>query len=263
MEILISILSLGSLGFLFGLGLAFASKKFRVISNLQLEEIYAKLPQANCGACGMAGCWGFAEGLTKGLCAIERCVVAEEGTREEIAKILGVELKPKLKTVAVLHCQGGKIRAKDKFIYKGIKDCISANLLMLGPKACIYGCIGYRSCVRACAFGAIMMSEEDLPVIDEDKCTSCRRCVEVCPKQLFSLVPKEKIYIVKCNSKDLGRKVREVCTVGCIGCGRCEKVCSVDAIHVIDNLAVIDFEKCNSCGECFKVCPRKCIQARF
>ena len=41
----------------------------------------------------------------------------------------------------------------------------------------------------------------------------------------------------------------------CIGCKKCEKTCQHDAIKVIDNLAVIDYAKCEDCGECAMVCP--------
>ena len=50
-----------------------------------------------------------------------------------------------------------------------------------------------------------------------------------------------------------------VCASSCIGCGLCEKECKKDAIHVIDNLAVIDYAKCINCKMCTKVCPRDAI----
>lgn len=37
------------------------------------------------------------------------------------------------------------------------------------------------------------------------------------------------------------------------------KICKFDAIHVIDNHAVIDYDKCRSCGLCVKECPKQCI----
>jgi ferredoxin len=33
----------------------------------------------------------------------------------------------------------------------------------------------------------------------------------------------------------------------------------VDAIHVVDNLARFDYEKCTAVGACAKACPTKCI----
>ncbi len=259
MQILIPILALGGLGIIFGVGLAIAAKKFCVVTDPRIEQIYSKLPGANCGACGMPGCMGFAEGLIHGTCTVEKCASTEEKLRHDIAKILGVEVKTRVKTLAVLHCHGGSKRVKDKFNYIGNKDCITANLIMEGSKVCVYGCIGYGTCERVCPFGAISMNNENLPVVDKDKCTACGKCVETCPKKLFSLVPVSKNYVVRCKSSYAGKNVMDVCSVGCITCRKCEKACPVKAIQIIDNLAVIDYKICDNCGECFKVCPTKAI----
>jgi ferredoxin len=106
------------------------------------------------------------------------------------------------------------------------------------------------------------MSDEALPVVDRNKCKACNKCVEACPKKLFSLVPVAHKVYVACSSHDLGKDTKAVCPVGCIACRKCEQVCPVDAIHVIDNLAVIDYHKCTSCGECVKACPMKTILTR-
>lgn len=259
MEILIPILTLGILGALFGLGLAIASKRFAVKTDRRLEMIAGLLPGANCGACGGAGCFGFAESLLSGKLSVSACRVAEQKTKEKIAEILGEKLETQVKKTAVLHCHGGSKRVKDKFIYSGTKDCVSANLVHKGPKACVYGCIGFGTCVSVCPFGAITMNEEDLPVIDENKCTVCGKCVAICPKKLFSLESINKTYAVRCKSLDFGKVVLDVCCAGCIACHKCEKACPVSAIKVVDNLAAIDYKVCSNRGECFKVCPTKAI----
>ncbi len=258
MDILIPILTLGSLGLLFGVGLAIASKKLAVQTDPRLERIHGLLPGSNCGVCGGAGCFGFAESILSGKLSIDACRVSDDKVKEEIAKLLGKNLEKKVKKVAVLHCWGGR-KVKDRFIYQGIEDCVAANLVLGGQKECVFGCLGFATCVRACPFGAITMNEEELPVVDENKCTACSKCVAVCPKKLFSLVPASKIYAVRCKSQDLGKHVMEACSVGCIACRKCEKACPTGAIKVIDNLAVIDYNICDNRDECFKVCPTNCI----
>ncbi len=49
------------------------------------------------------------------------------------------------------------------------------------------------------------------------------------------------------------------CTYGCLGYGDCARACNYDAIHVIDGLATVDYEKCVGCGACGLVCPRNII----
>ena len=47
----------------------------------------------------------------------------------------------------------------------------------------------------------------------------------------------------------------EVLIAKCNGCGLCVKVCPFDAIHKVDGVAVIDYDKCTLCGACVDVCP--------
>ncbi len=66
MIILWAVLILAGLGLLFGLGLAVASKVFYVKEDTRVEDITKILPNANCGACGVAGCHAYAEAIISG-----------------------------------------------------------------------------------------------------------------------------------------------------------------------------------------------------
>ena len=64
--ILWSFLILGGLGLTFGVILAISSKIFYVKTDTRIEDVKKLLPNYNCGACGFAGCSGFAEAIVKG-----------------------------------------------------------------------------------------------------------------------------------------------------------------------------------------------------
>jgi len=49
------------------------------------------------------------------------------------------------------------------------------------------------------------------------------------------------------------------CAYGCLGFGDCERACAFDAIHVVDGLATVDYQKCVGCGACERACPRHII----
>ncbi len=49
------------------------------------------------------------------------------------------------------------------------------------------------------------------------------------------------------------------CAYGCFGFSDCVEACGFDAIHIIDGLAVVDYEKCVGCGACVGACPRNII----
>lgn len=52
----------------------------------------------------------------------------------------------------------------------------------------------------------------------------------------------------------------QACAFGCLGFGDCTKACKFDALHMVDGLAVVDYEKCTGCTACSKACPRDLIE---
>jgi len=52
----------------------------------------------------------------------------------------------------------------------------------------------------------------------------------------------------------------QACKFGCLEFGDCVEACKFDALHIIDGLATVDYEKCTGCGACAKACPRNLIE---
>lgn len=259
-SILVAIAALGGLGLAFGAILAFASKLFHVEIDPKIVEVRDALPGANCGACGFPGCDALAKAITTGDAPVTACPVGGEACVQKISKIMGIEAKAGEKMVARVLCKGNYDRTIKKFDYQGINDCKASAMIQGGDKACPYGCLGSGSCVTVCPFDAIHVVN-GVAIVDENKCTACEKCISECPKNIITLVPLKQKVVVDCSNLQFGKVVKEDCKVGCIGCKICEKACPFDAIHVVDNLAKIDYEKCTNCMVCAERCPTKAITA--
>jgi len=85
-------------------------------------------------------------------------------------------------------------------------------------------------------------------------------CAAVCPRNLIVPMPYKNEMYVSCASVASPKISAKVCGNGCISCRKCESICHADAIHVINNVAVIDYDKCVSCGLCATACPRQIIR---
>ncbi len=57
----------------------------------------------------------------------------------------------------------------------------------------------------------------------------------------------------------VGGRGPNICKFGCLGFGNCVKACKYDAIHVVNGVARVDFEKCVGCMLCAAACPRSII----
>ena len=172
---------------------------------------------------------------------------------------MGLDAAPEVKYVAFVPCSGSAETAKLFFEYDGPKDCVAAMRFgNKGPKQCQFSCIGLGNCVRACQFGA-MHIVNGVAKVDRDKCVGCMACADACPKKIIEKVPYKQAVLVGCRSEDKGAQTRKMCDAGCIGCMKCQRECPHEAIKVVNNVAVIDYDKCTGCGHCAEVCPRHII----
>ncbi|MCQ2557502.1 MAG: RnfABCDGE type electron transport complex subunit B [Oscillospiraceae bacterium] len=56
-------------------------------------------------------------------------------------------------------------------------------------KMCDFGCIGCMKCQRECPADAIHVVDA-LAVVDNDKCTKCGHCAEICPRHIITNLSK-------------------------------------------------------------------------
>jgi len=238
---LIAIAILSGLGLFFGVGLAVASRFLRVDEDPRLEMLEQMLPGSNCGACGEAGCRAFAETLVSGARAPSACTVGSPGDIESVAVFLGVDPGQQEKRVARLHCAGGLGLARQIAEYEGYETCRAAHLVGGGGKGCAWGCLGLDDCMVACTFDAIAMNDQKLPVVDVEKCTACDDCVEVCPRDLFDIMPLSHSLIVQCKAPLEGEEALYVCQVACDACGKCAQDAAPGLIVMENNLPVVNY----------------------
>lgn len=259
MTFIVPILIFIAIAGVIGFGLAFLSEKLKVERDERIDDVARYLAGINCGGCGCAGCDGFAEKLVKGEADISACNPTSADNKANIQKILGLTAEQSKQMVAIVHCNGGNV-CRDKFAYQGLGDCQSAVLIAGGAKACSVGCLGLGSCVDSCQYDAITVNKDTgVAEIDSSKCISCGACVSACPKRIISRIPTTAKVYIACSNTWRGKAVREVCKNGCIACGMCERKCPNGAIKISNNLAVIDYDKCDGCGICASICPSKCI----
>lgn len=145
---------------------------------------------------------------------------------------------------------------KKKFPYRAALVACKGGCSADGNSACEYGCIGCGKCTEVCKFGAVSINESGVAQVDEEKCIACGMCAKACPRNVIQIHECANYITVKCSNKNNAKQAREICPNSCIGCRICEKTCTAGAVHVVDNLAVIDEELCLSCGMCAVKCPR-------
>lgn len=264
--ILYTVITTLSIGLLAAIILYVASVKFKVYEDPKIDEIEALLPATNCGGCGFPGCRPFAEAVIKADDLSDLyCTVGGNEVMQDVAEVAGLNPVEHEKLIAVLRCSGSSLVRAKSTDYDGVRNCSLAAAIYSGETDCQYGCLGMGECVDVCDFDALHMDPESgLPVVNQDNCTACNACVEVCPKDLFELRPlgvgKKHLRIyVACMNQEKGGIAKKACDTACIGCNKCVKVCKDEAIVVENFLAYIDVNKCSNCRKCVYECPTDAI----
>lgn len=242
-SIFVAVAFMSVLGLMLASILVVANKRLFVFEDPRIDQVEELLPHANCGACGTAGCRPFAELLVKREIDPGKCTVNSKDMNQVIANFLGVAMGNQEKQVARLACAGGSHVAYIRASYGGINSCRAAAMVSGGGKGCSWGCLGLGDCEQVCDFKAIHMNRYGLPIVSESDCTACNDCVEVCPKDLFSLQPIGHQLWVACKNREFGDEAEAECSVICTACGRCVQDSPEGLIEIRDNLAVIDFTK--------------------
>lgn len=255
---ILPILIFAVLGALAGILLTVASKVFYVKTDERIGEISDLLPQANCGACGYAGCADYAAAIVEKGVATNLCKPGGNETAQAASAVMGVTAEEIIPEIAILHCSGNCEATQKRFDFGGVQSCAAAKRFYGGNGLCSFGCIGLGDCVSVCDNQALAIVG-GIAQVTPSLCGACGKCAKVCPNQLISIRPVTKHYDVRCSSKDNGKTTKLACKNGCIGCKICEKKCLNGAITVTDFHASIDYEKCTGCGQCYDACPIGCI----
>ncbi len=252
---------IGGMGLVFGAVLAIVSRIFHVEEDPRIAQVRNCLPGANCGGCGYAGCDAYAQAVVMDNADVNSCAVAGNAGAEAIGAIMGRSVLTREEKVAIVKCRGDLEKCGIRFDYNGIKTCRAANIAANGDKACQFSCLGFGDCVSVCKFGAMKFKEGRLVEVDPEKCTGCGTCVDICPRSVIQLVPKNHVVHGVCSAMDRGRVVREYCVAGCISCGKCERMCKFGALKMKDNLPNIDMSLCVGCMQCADNCPTGSLKA--
>jgi len=161
-----AIVAFSLLAVLFGLGLGWAARVFRVETNPVADRIDAILPQTQCGQCNFPGCRPYAEAIAAGNAPINQCPPGGEAVIRELADLLGVE-------PLALNPENGAESAP--------------TVAVIDEQTCI----GCTLCIQACPVDAIVGAPKLMHTVIAAECTGCDLCLPPCPVDCIEMVPRE------------------------------------------------------------------------
>jgi electron transport complex protein RnfB len=151
------------LGLLFGVGLGWVARRFRVESDPVVDQIDALLPQTQCAQCGYPGCRPYAEAIAAGEADINQCPPGGEAGIRALADLLGREPKP-------LNPDNGVEKPR--------------RVAVIDEATCI----GCTLCIQACPVDAIIGAPKLMHTVIAQECTGCDLCLPPCPVDCIEMV---------------------------------------------------------------------------
>lgn len=165
-SVALPVLILLLLGLVFGLGLGWASLRFRVDSDPVVDQIDALLPQTQCAQCGFPGCRPYAAAIAAGEADINQCPPGGEAGVAALADLLGMEPKP-------LNPENGEETPRTVAVIDE------------------HACIGCTLCIQACPVDAILGATKQMHTVIAAECTGCDLCLPPCPVDCIAMVAPE------------------------------------------------------------------------
>lgn len=108
----------------------------------------------------------------------------------------GIPVVDRDKCTACGICVGACPRNIIKLIdieQKLVVECSNPGTARDVRSVCKAGCLACRMCVRACPNEAWAMGDNNLPVLDNEKCQLAGDCLEKCPTKVIKSMVKEKV----------------------------------------------------------------------
>jgi electron transport complex protein RnfB len=235
-----SLFAIGLFGTVFGLGMAFAARKFFLAPDPSAEQIDRMLPQTQCGQCGYAGCRPYAEAIASGEAEINQCPPGGEAGIQALASLLSRAALP-------LNPENGVTQP--------------ARIALIDEQACI----GCTLCIQACPVDAILGASKQMHTVIADECTGCELCLPPCPVDCIDMVLPALAGLPDEAHGPGSVPARSARELPCINCGACAAACPASlspqtllwqirqGLH--DATLAAGLSDCSECGICNLVCP--------
>ena len=228
------------------------------------ERIADILPGMNCGACGLPGCFAYAQAIAANPNAISDnpCAITMQDPDKLalLSDALGVSLDASTPQKALVRCSGN---SDIIFQYSDTSTCKGVAQRLRGFRKCPFACPGLGDCLTVCPQNAISIDRQKMvATVDWSLCTGCGLCVSECPQYIIELVPADTKIALLCSYTPLKNVPgRERCDSGCTHCKKCFRACEDDAIAWNEQILMPQFDpqKCSLCLKCAQQCPPDCL----